>query len=50
MIATTVDEPVVTPAPAVPTSLTAALAEAEAKREADVVRFRTCCADPRASK
>lgn len=25
-------------------------AEIAAKREADVIRFRTCCADPRASK
>lgn len=33
-----------------PTSLAGALAEAEVKREADVIRFRTCCADVRASK
>lgn len=47
---TMVDEHVHTTAPVVPTSLAAALAEVEAKRAADVVRFRTCCADPRASK
>jgi hypothetical protein len=34
----------------VPASLGAALDEAAAKRAADVIRFRTCCADPRASK
>jgi hypothetical protein len=33
-----------------PTGLLAALSEVAAKREADLVRFRTCCADPRASK
>lgn len=33
-----------------PTGLTAALREVTAKREADLIRFRTCCADPRASK
>jgi len=33
-----------------PTSLTAAFKEIELKREIDVIRFRTCCADPRASK
>ncbi|MEU6034126.1 hypothetical protein ABZ801_01815 [Actinomadura sp. NPDC047616] len=33
-----------------PTSLLAALRETAAKREADLIRFRTCCADPRASK
>ncbi|GAA4140941.1 hypothetical protein [Actinomadura keratinilytica] len=33
-----------------PTSLSAALRETTAKREADLIRFRTCCADPRASK
>jgi hypothetical protein len=32
------------------TPLAAALDEAEAKRAADVIRFRTCCADARASK
>lgn len=31
-------------------SLSAIDAEIAAKREADVIRFRTCCADPRASK
>ncbi|WP_211763472.1 hypothetical protein [Kutzneria sp. CA-103260] len=33
-----------------PTSLADTLAEIKAKREADLIRFRTCCADPRASK
>jgi hypothetical protein len=33
-----------------PTSLVAALDEVSAKRDADLIRFRTCCADPRASK
>jgi hypothetical protein len=33
-----------------PTGLAAALKEISAKREADLIRFRTCCADPRASK
>ncbi|HET9895971.1 MAG TPA: hypothetical protein VFQ44_13675 [Streptosporangiaceae bacterium] len=33
-----------------PSSLMAALDEAEAKRSAELIRFRTCCADPRASK
>jgi len=33
-----------------PTTLVAALQEVEAKRGADLIRFRTCCADPRASK
>ena len=33
-----------------PTTLIAALDEVKAKREADLIRFRTCCADPRASK
>lgn len=36
--------------PVRPTGLLAALNEVTAKREADLVRFRTCCADPRASK
>jgi hypothetical protein len=31
-------------------SLSTIDAEIAAKREADVIRFRTCCADPRASK
>jgi hypothetical protein len=31
-------------------SLTEVLDEVDAKREAEVIRFRTCCADPRASK
>lgn len=33
-----------------PTSLVAALREVAVKRDADLIRFRTCCADPRASK
>lgn len=33
-----------------PTTLVAAFAEIQIKRAADVTRFRTCCADPRASK
>lgn len=33
-----------------PTTLVAALREAEQKRSTDLIRFRTCCADPRASK
>lgn len=33
-----------------PAPLSAIEAEIVAKRAADVVRFRTCCADPRASK
>lgn len=31
-------------------TLASALAEIEKKRVADVIRFRSCCADPRASK
>jgi hypothetical protein len=31
-------------------SLRATLAEVERKRAADAIRFRSCCADPRASK
>lgn len=31
-------------------SLTEALSEVSRKRAADVIRFRSCCADPRASK
>lgn len=52
MIIESVEAPaaVATPAPVVPTPLAAALAEAETKRAADVIRFRTCCADARASK
>lgn len=30
--------------------LKAIFCEIAAKRDADVIRFRTCCADPRASK
>jgi hypothetical protein len=33
-----------------PKSLREVRTEVEAKRAADVIRFRTCCADPRASK
>lgn len=33
-----------------PTMLVAALREVEQKRSIDLIRFRTCCADPRASK
>ena len=33
-----------------PTALVAALREVERKRSTDLIRFRTCCADPRASK
>lgn len=33
-----------------PTRLGAIEAEIAAKHQADVIRFRTCCADPRASK
>jgi hypothetical protein len=33
-----------------PQLLRDALKEIAAKREADLIRFRTCCADPRASK
>lgn len=33
-----------------PTTLAAALREVEQKRSVDLIRFRTCCADPRASK
>lgn len=33
-----------------PTALLVALREVAQKRETDLVRFRTCCADPRASK
>lgn len=33
-----------------PTTLVSALREVEVKRDADLIRFRTCCADPRASK
>jgi hypothetical protein len=33
-----------------PTTLVTAFAEIQVKRAADVTRFRTCCADPRASK
>lgn len=33
-----------------PTALVAALREVELKRTSDLIRFRTCCADPRASK
>lgn len=50
MIVTPAEDSVLIREPVAPTSLAAALAEAEAKREVDVVRFRTCCADPRASK
>lgn len=47
-----VETPISVPAPAlvVPTPLAAALDEVETKRAADVIRFRTCCADVRASK
>lgn len=33
-----------------PTGIAVALSEVTAKRAADLIRFRTCCADPRASK
>jgi hypothetical protein len=33
-----------------PTTLVAALREVEEKRGVDLIRFRTCCADPHASK
>jgi len=33
-----------------PTALLVVLREVAQKRDADLVRFRTCCADPRASK
>lgn len=33
-----------------PPSLSEVLTEIDIKREVDVIRFRTCCADPRASK
>jgi hypothetical protein len=33
-----------------PTTLVVALREVELKRGTDLIRFRTCCADPRASK
>lgn len=33
-----------------PTGLRAAREEMAAKRKTDLIRFRTCCADPRASK
>jgi hypothetical protein len=33
-----------------PTTLIAAFNEIDVKRSSDVTRFRTCCADPRASK
>ena len=33
-----------------PTTLVAALRDVELKRGTDLIRFRTCCADPRASK
>lgn len=33
-----------------PAALTTIAAEILAKRAADAIRFRTCCADPRASK
>lgn len=33
-----------------PTTLAVALREVELKRTSDLIRFRTCCADPRASK
>ena len=33
-----------------PKPLLAVLNEVNAKQSADVIRFRTCCADPRASK
>lgn len=33
-----------------PTSLATVFKEIEVKRQVDVSRFRTCCADPRASK
>jgi len=43
--------PVLRPAPiARPTSLNKSLARARAKIREDLFRFRTCCADPRASK
>lgn len=35
---------------ATPRSLLEVLSEVQAKQNADVIRFRTCCADPRASK
>lgn len=31
-------------------SLADVMAEIDSKRAAEVIRFRTCCADPRASK
>jgi hypothetical protein len=31
-------------------SLVDVMAEIDSKRAAEVIRFRTCCADPRASK
>jgi hypothetical protein len=33
-----------------PATLLAVLREVAQKRDADLIRFRTCCADPRASK
>lgn len=33
-----------------PTTLAVAFREVELKRTSDLIRFRTCCADPRASK
>ncbi|MDF5756219.1 hypothetical protein [Spongiactinospora sp. TRM90649] len=36
--------------PVRPTGLSAVLSEVAEKRAADLIRFRTCCADPRASK
>ncbi len=32
------------------TSLADVMAEIDSKRVSEVIRFRTCCADPRASK
>lgn len=40
----------VTETPAHPTSLTIRLEAAQTKIREDLFRFRTCCADPRASK
>ncbi|MEW2353730.1 hypothetical protein [Spirillospora sp. NPDC029432] len=50
MTVSTLAEKATTTTPVRPTTLLSALSEVAAKRDADLIRFRTCCADPRASK
>jgi hypothetical protein len=49
---TAVSSPVVIPTPQIRKvrSLQSALAQVRVKLREDLLRFRTCCADPRASK